>query len=98
MTVVGPLQIVPDVEDTCVQSADKTRVPSPGSSAPSDLEIKLHQLQSDSVHHDWQPKSALARKRVGSSQTLIKRVNTDAQPLNAVELITHRHIIHQPRS
>ena len=98
MTVVGPLQIVPDMEDACVQSADKTRVSSPGSSAPSDLEIKLHQLQSDSVHHDWQPKSALARKRVGSSQTLIKRVNTDAQPLNAVELITHRHIIHQPRS
>ncbi|XP_041352011.1 serine/threonine-protein kinase 40-like [Gigantopelta aegis] len=98
MTVVGPLQIVPDMDDGCLQIINKTTPPSPSSSAPSDLEIKLHQLQSDNVHHDWQPKPILARKKVGPTQTLIRRVNADAQPLNAIELVTHRHIIHQPRS
>ncbi|XP_046569313.1 LOW QUALITY PROTEIN: serine/threonine-protein kinase 40-like [Haliotis rubra] len=89
LSVSGPNQQVPDHPPSKPDHPPAL----PVLTQPSDLEVKLHQLQSDSQNDAKAQKVHVVRKRPTNSQPSVRRMNVDAMPLTADELRAHQHLL-----
>ena len=92
MTVTGPLQIVPDVDDEQSQKREKERIIPVGN---SELEVKLDQVAKSGESSQPKDRSKLIAARRRISQTPIRSIGQDAQTLTSAEMMAHRHLLPQ---
>ncbi|KAK3603549.1 hypothetical protein CHS0354_027973 [Potamilus streckersoni] len=96
------LQVVPDIgsesdneEDT--QSDDQSRGQQTRASL-SEFETSLFTANSDNVLTRQQPRPPTIKRRVPPTKIPIRRLDTDARPLNQAEIVAHSSLIFSQRT
>ncbi|KAL5010586.1 hypothetical protein ScPMuIL_012891 [Solemya velum] len=89
LSSTGALQVVPDIEAADQKKGKKFEEKAPQNQKTSDLETKLHHLHTD-IQHDHSRHGSRknpAQMPVSSVTPPVRRVNCDAQPLSAADMM-----------